>query len=140
MKKQIPMPEDLDSEQRARLWEYRLHLDNNFYNRLNFFLIFESVLIGMVGVLYSRPSPSMIVVRLVILLGFSLTVIWGYVQARQMYILYSIHELVQEIAPEYKLAFVRRDRRKWPIPSMWLLAYAVPCLVALVWLLLLFLL
>src|SRR5437762_3382494 len=105
------MFENLDNEQISRLLEYRLDLENNFNNRLNFFLVFESVLIGMVGVLYSRPSPSMLVVRLVIILGFSLTVIWGYVQARQTYIVYSIHELMQEVAPEYKLALERRKRR-----------------------------
>ena len=43
------MFEELEDKQVDRLWEHRLHLDSNFYNRLNFFLVFESVLIGIVG-------------------------------------------------------------------------------------------
>jgi hypothetical protein len=134
------MIENLDNEQINRLLEYRLHLENNFNNRLNFFLVFESVLIAMVGVLYSRPSTSILVARLVIILGFSLTLIWGYVQARQKYVVYSINELMEEIAPEYKLASERRKRRKWPISSIWLLTYLVPGFIALTWVVLLFLL
>ena len=41
------MPENLDGEQSRRLWEYRLHIENLLYNRLNFFLILESVLLGV---------------------------------------------------------------------------------------------
>ena len=40
------MHENLDNEELRRLWEHRLHVDNECYSRLNFFLIFESVLIG----------------------------------------------------------------------------------------------
>jgi hypothetical protein len=47
------MAEDLDNEQKARLWKHKLHLDTTFYIRLNFFLVFESILLGFVGVLYT---------------------------------------------------------------------------------------
>jgi hypothetical protein len=51
----------LDSEQRRRLWEYRLHVETQLYNRLTFFLIFESVLLGVVGALYSKTGQSILV-------------------------------------------------------------------------------
>jgi hypothetical protein len=51
------MLENLEKDQIDPLWEYRTHMNNVFYNRLNFFLIFESVLLGVVGVLYNT-SPG----------------------------------------------------------------------------------
>jgi hypothetical protein len=59
------MSEHLETEQISRLWEHFWHLDNNFYNRLNFFLVFESVLLGVVGLLYSRPNGSIFVLKLI---------------------------------------------------------------------------
>ncbi len=45
------MAENLENDQLNRLWGYRLHLESLYYNRLNFFLVFESVLLGVVGAL-----------------------------------------------------------------------------------------
>lgn len=128
------MSEHLGTEQIRRLWEHHLHLDNNFYNRLNFFLVFESVLLGVVGLLYSRPNSSVLVLKLIVLLGFSLTAIWGYVQARQKYLLDDLKEQVKAVVPEYRMTLERRKLSRWPVSSMWLLTYTVPTLVALVWL------
>ena len=74
------------------------HLDND-YNRLNFFLVFESVLLGVVGLLYSRPNSSVLVLKLIVLLGLSLTAIWAYIQARQNYLLYDLQEQLIALSP-----------------------------------------
>jgi hypothetical protein len=37
------MHENLDNEELRRMWEHRLHVDNEFYSRLNFFLIFPKI-------------------------------------------------------------------------------------------------
>ncbi len=74
------MTEKLDSEQSRRLWEFRLHLETQLYNRLTFFLIFESVLLGVVGALYSKTSQSILVLRAIVFLGFCITVVWLYIQ------------------------------------------------------------
>lgn len=132
------MVEHVDSEQTRRLWEFRLHLNGNFYNRLNFFLVFESVLLGVVGLLYSKPQPPVLVVKMMILLGLSLTVIWGYIQARQKYLLDDLDAHVKAVAPEYEAFLERRKRSRWPVSSKWLLTYVVPALIAFVWLVLLF--
>lgn len=34
------MSENLDSEQRARLWEYRLHIEDQVYSRMTVFLTY----------------------------------------------------------------------------------------------------
>jgi hypothetical protein len=50
-----------------KLMRYSRHSQNRFNNRLNFFLVFESVLLGVVGVLYSRPSPAKVLLIVLIL-------------------------------------------------------------------------
>lgn len=133
------MLEQLDKEQINRIWEHRQHVDNLFHNRLNFFLVFEGVLLGVIGVLYSRPSPEILVLRVIVVLGLSITLIWGYVQARQKYILDALREELKEVAPEYKATLEKRKKVKWPASSTWLLTYVIPTLVALIWIALLFL-
>jgi hypothetical protein len=42
---------------------------------------------GIIGVLYQKSTPAMPVIRTLIALAIVLTGIWGYVQARQKYII-----------------------------------------------------
>jgi len=99
-------------------------------------LVFESVLLGVVGVLYSKTSSAKMIVIALICLGFVLTAFWGYVQARERYLLNDLEAQLQEVAPEYRETMMRRERVKWPISSTSLLAYGVPSLVALIWIVL----
>ena len=92
------MSQHLDSDQINRLWQHAAHSQNRFDNRLNFFLVFESVLLGVVGVLYSRPSPAKIMLIALICLGFVLTVFWGYIQARERYLLNDLEAQLKEVA------------------------------------------
>ena len=130
------MSQHLDSDQINRLWQHAAHSQNRFDNRLNFFLVFESVLLGVVGVLYSKTSSAKMIVIALICLGFVLTAFWGYVQARERYLLNDLEAQLQEVAPEYRETMMRRERVKWPISSTSLLAYGVPSLVALIWIVL----
>jgi hypothetical protein len=131
------MLDKLDNDQKNRLWAHKIHVNESFYDRLNFFLVFESVLLGVVGILYSRSHPEMFVIRVITILGLSLTIVWGYIQARHKYILNELNALSKEVLVEYRITLERRARVKWPFSSMWLLAYAVPTLVAFVWVILL---
>lgn len=130
------MSQHLDSDQINRLWQHASHSQNRFDNRLNFFLVFESFLLGVVGVLYSRPSPAKVVLIALICLGFVLTIFWEYIQARERYLLDDLETQLKEVAPEYRETVMRREQVKWPIPSTALLAYGVPALVALIWIVL----
>jgi hypothetical protein len=130
------MSQHLDSDQINRLWQHAAHSQNRFDNRLNFFLVFESVFLGVVGVLYSRPSSAKIILIALICLGFVLTAFWGYIQARERYLLNDLETQLKEVAPEYRETMMRRERAKWPISSTSLLAYGVPALVALMWIVL----
>jgi hypothetical protein len=135
------MSEELNEEQRARLWEHRLHMDSAFYNRLNFFLVSESVLLGVVGVLYSKSNPPILVAKATVLLGLSLTVIWAYIQVRHKQMLDDLNARSREIFPEYRATMEQRAKNvntKLPFHSTWLLAYVVPFLILVVWIFLLF--
>src|SRR2546429_9337642 len=98
------MPQQLDNDQMKRLFEHRMHEDTMFNNRLSFFLVFESVLLGVVGVLSSRPSPVKLLLISIVCLGLLLTILWGYIQARQKYILDSLNALSREMILEYQMA------------------------------------
>src|SRR5690349_9326324 len=96
------MPENLENDQLNRLWSHKQHVDNLFYERLNYFLIFESILLGIVGVLYSRPGSVVIMLKMITLLGLLITIIWLYIQARNKYIRDVVGRRARELIPEYK--------------------------------------
>jgi hypothetical protein len=131
------MSEKLDPDQINRLFEHSLHVDTMLHNRMNFFLVFESVLLSVVSVLYSRPSSPKAVLFTIICLGFVLTLLWGYIQARQKWVRDSLKAFRREVMPEYEMTMKRREQVKWPIDSTTLTTYGVPPLVGLVWIVLL---
>jgi hypothetical protein len=133
----ITMRERSDSvDQINRVWEHKLHVEDNFYNRLNFFLVFESILLSsVVSVVFSKPSSGKIVLIIAILLGLTITSLWGYVQARQKHILENLRIRLKNMAPEYKETV--ESREKWPVSSMGLLTYVVPSIIGLLWMTLL---
>ena len=139
------MTEKLDSEQSRRLWEYRLHVETQLYSRLTFFLIFESVLLGVVGALYSKTHQSILVLRAIVFLGFCITVVWLYIQHNSKQSFVVIENRAKDNFPEHnesinEILNVRKVEKRLGIkwPALILLTYVVPSLVTLVWIFLLF--
>ena len=132
----IAIRDNLTSEQKNRLWEQHLRTDEVFYDRLNFFLVFESILLGVVVTLFSKSSPEKLVLVTIICLGLVITILWAYTQARQKYIRDRQQARTQEVLPEYQAIVEDRERGKWPFSSVKLLTYGVPVLIALVWIVL----
>ena len=139
------MTEKLDSEQSRRLWEYRLHVETQLYSRLTFFLIFESVLLGVVGALYSKTHQSILVLRAIVFLGFCITVVWFYLQHNSKQSFVVIENRTCNNFPEHQESIdeIRKVRKvegklriRWP--ALILLTYVVPSLVTVVWIFLLF--
>ncbi len=139
------MTEKLDSEQSRRLWEYRLHVETQLYSRLTFFLIFESVLLGVVGALYSKTDQSILVLRAIVFLGFCITVVWLYIQHNSKQSFVVIENRAKDNFPEHNESIneIRKVRKveerlgiRWP--ALILLTYVVPSLVTVVWIFLLF--
>ena len=126
----------LDNDQKNRLWQHKMHEETTFNSRLNFFLVFESVLLSVVGLLSSKAaSPNKVVLISIISLGFILTILWGYIQAKNKSNTEIIRALVVKALPEYRI--VSTQLAKWPIPTMPLLTYGIPILVGLIWIALL---
>jgi hypothetical protein len=131
------MQERLENDQIDRIFEYRAQCVNTFYNRLNFFLIFESVLLGAISLLYSRPIPSLFIVKAIAVFGLILTLIWWYTQARQKHMLYIATTYAQEVIPEYRELQARMKKEALPYLTWNLITHAVPALTLLLWTILL---
>ena len=115
-----------------RLCERGTHSDNLVHKRLNFFLMFESVLLVALGVLLSRPTTSKMVLLTLSGLGLVLTIVWGYAQAR--------HKSVsrrREGAPDEHVTLLKPEQVKWPVSSPAVFTYGLPLFVAVVWIVLL---
>lgn len=127
------MRNNLDNEQLNRLMQHAMHAQNRFDNRLNFFLIFESVLLGVVTAIYSKTASVNPILITIICLGFFLTVLWGYTQIREKFLFEVVEKRLSEELPEYQETFRRQELGRWPLPSTFVLTYGVPGLIAGVW-------
>jgi hypothetical protein len=87
--------------------------------------------------LYSRPEPMKVVLICIVSFGLLLTILWGYVQAEQLYIYEEVLAITKDTLPEYRFARLRIERVKWPISPMKLLTYGVPIIVGCIWMILL---
>jgi len=128
------MSEPSKPDQIDRLWDYRLHQENIYFNLLNFFLVFESILLAAVGILYSRTNSTSLGLRAIALLGFCLTITWAYTQYWQAHTIARLKTYLRETVPEYKLIQDLRSKRVHPVRTLHLLTYLIPILVALIWL------
>ncbi|PWH12404.1 MAG: hypothetical protein DDG60_13365 [Anaerolineae bacterium] len=136
--------EKLSNEAINRLWQHGIHEDEIFNNRLNFFLVLESVLFAVVAMLLSAsaggntPQKQIIILRLIAILGLALTVVWTYVQARQKYVLDRLQTRMKKYIPEYAETFQEREKMRWPFSNRTLLTYVIPSLFIIIWIVLQF--
>ena len=134
----LQQPEQLDSEQRDRLWEHGLHAENNFFNQMNIFLVFESLLLIIVGILYNNRLSEKFILIIAIIFGFLLSLLWLYVQTNRAYTFYIIRERIIVALPEYRETRrqLKNSLPKWRTPNLKLLvllAYAITSLIAAMW-------
>jgi hypothetical protein len=114
------------------LWQYRLHEDTIFYQRLNFFLVAESMLLVAFATFVSGPENSWVVRLIITALGLCVTFAWLYVSHRQMIVIRQIQQVAENHVPTYKYIRVNRPKT-WP-GSFRMLAYMVPLIVIVAWL------
>ncbi len=140
------MSENLESEQRARLWEYRLHVENQLYIRLTVFLTYETILLAVVGTLYNNPHPARNVLLVLVVLGMLITLSWLYIQHNVKQIFIILDRRTYDNLPEHKetidsIMKARRIERRLGIrtrtPALLLLTYVLPILILLIWIFLL---
>ena len=125
----------LDRNEQDRLFSHGLHEDTIFNDRLNFFLVFESVLFATFATVYAseRTVPDA-ALPILAAIGFAMTVMWVYVQRHQHIMLdvlvYRAEQHVLEYAETRALV---KSRRRWNLSAGALLTYAIPATVLLVW-------
>lgn len=116
-------------DQIERLWQYRNSVITVFNNFVNAFVVAESVLLAVVGMLASSTTHMTKIKFPIILLGFILTLLWMYVQAKQRFILQNLKSVCKDHIPEYRAQLELRENSVWIISTTWLL----PLLFAAIW-------
>jgi hypothetical protein len=128
-------------DQLARLWEHALLQDELFVQRSNFFLVAESLLVvaytGILGLslgTHGQPLRLRVAALVLAIFGFLLTTIWALVNARQRQVLLDLHKRAREAFPEYRRTIEERKLPGGRISGTMLIAYWVPVLAAIMWL------
>jgi len=132
------MEPDYTPDQIERLWQYRNSVITIFNNFVNSFVVTESVLLAVVGMLSSSTSSMSEIKIPVILLGFFLTLLWMYVQAKQRFILQSLKDVCAKHLPEYRKQLELRQNSDWKLSTTLLLAFLLPLLFATIWIFVLY--
>jgi len=100
----------IGEDSRNRLWDHLTHAESVFLNQLNFFLIFESLLLGGVinGILTNQHLSAKPVLVIIIILGGFVTFFWLCIQYCQGYLFEKLKMRVEEQLPEYKETLKQR--------------------------------
>ncbi|MFE6336832.1 hypothetical protein ACFVP3_30255 [Streptomyces sp. NPDC057806] len=118
----------------ARLWEHHLHTDTMLFQRGNLFLVAQSLL----AVAYSSTATSgttHAAARVLAGFGLALTVVWAYVGHRYHCYNRAIQRRTAERLTDYAETYAA-SRISGP-SAMPLIAYALPFLAAVMWIVLL---
>ncbi|WP_028707692.1 hypothetical protein [Propionicicella superfundia] len=121
----------MDDAARQRLWEHRQTTNEDFNSISNYFLLAQSFL--LLAAVDGMGTPD--VARLAVsILGLLLTVLWCYVQAKQRYLLNQLKAECAEEFPEYNSTRASRTHRIWRFSNTAVMAYVIPGLFAVTWL------
>ena len=114
-----------------RPWQYKLHEESIFYQRLNFFLVAESMLFVAFTTVWNTTVHRKAMLLSLGILGLLLTGIWAYVGARQMYVIKHVSLVCLGLFEDY--AGIHQSRGEAKISSTKILAYGVPLFTAVTW-------
>lgn len=124
----------IDNQEIERLWQYRTQAENVFYQRINFFLVAESMLLVAYATVLSKENFLFTAIT-IITIGILLTVIWLIVNHRQKITVDHVRNYIIDKLPEYRS--LRQNRPKSFISSWILMTYLVPLLLIFSWITLL---
>ena len=125
-------------DQVERLWQYRNSVITYFNSFVSSFLIAESVLLAVVGMIASSNSSMTKIKFPIIILGFILTLLWMYVQAKQRFIIRNLKTICIEYLVEYREQQELRQNSVWKMSTTWLLTFLLPLLFAIIWIFVLY--
>lgn len=125
-----------------RLWEHGMHAESVFLNQLNFFLIFESLLLGGVinGILTNPHGSGKPVLISITIFGCFITIFWLCIQYSQGYLFEKLKTRLEEQLPEYQETLKQRrgggekfSKLIESVNNLTFQAISIPGLVVLAW-------
>lgn len=122
-------------EQIDRLWQFRETLLTSFLHFVNYLLVSESILMAMVGLLASSEREMLGIQISVAILGISITILWAYIQGKQKFLLDNVRKKCEKHMVEYSLLMDTKRNSIWKISNTWLLAYLLPFIFLITWIL-----
>lgn len=134
----------MESAAKERLWQHAMHEDAMFGERLNSFLIIESVLLALVALLKQGEAQgagpgSASVLPWFAVLGAGLTVALWFVQAKHRAMVKLVAGRAREHFPELKeTEEILKTRWWWRGSGSFVLAHVVPAVLLSIWIALIF--
>jgi hypothetical protein len=127
---------DLTEVERERLFRHGLHEEGVFYNRLNFFLVFESLLFAAVIAHVTRNDAQPLeVTTLVCVVGIIGSVVWWYAQANKLVLLKTLDDRIEEGCDEFRETLMLANKKR--IFKIWsanaVLAHTFPLGFGIAW-------
>lgn len=126
----------LAADDRERIFTHGLHEEGIFYNRLNFFLVFESLLFaGIISGYSGKDAPPAAIATPICILGMLVSVLWWYAQVNKLILLRTLEKRAEELFDEFRetvrLANEQRVLRVWSANVV--LAHALPSIFLTAW-------
>jgi hypothetical protein len=126
-------------EEQQRLLTHGLHEENVFYNRLNFFMVCESLLFAAAVTAISGENPqATLIVLPICILGVLVSTLWLYVQLDKLALLRVLEIRAEEAFREFRETLLLAERRRvaglqkkksvsgvlaWTFPLLFVLAW-----------------
>ncbi len=126
----------IDVHEAERLWQWWLLEEGNFNDRLNFFMVVESVLLGGLVLFLGQGNslyPAMITLKVFLVAGFLLTIVWIYIQLRQRYVMDVIRGQLRIYLPDFSRTEKEIEKKHWPFKIRDVFVYIVPGIFMLMW-------
>lgn len=138
---------DHDAAEAERVWSHGLHEDNMFIQRGNFFLVAQSMLVvAYSGILAAGPrlgQYGLAVPRVIAGFGLAMSALWILTSYLHLSYLRHLRDLAVDSIPEFGTFRTswQRGGRPWlrKIDIAVLIAYGVPLLASVLWVILLIL-
>lgn len=123
-----------DSEQQA-LWNFLLHAENVLTSRTNFFLVAESMFIAALSAGISSYRTYYLLSSLITIGGLIISIIW-LLLGLKIYI--RINGIVFEVKKFFPLYGEILTKYNFPVSSTMIIAFAIPTVFIIGWLIILF--
>ena len=116
-----------------RAWQHALHEENVFNDRLNFFLLAEAMLLVFHAEVIGKVGQTGLL--LIGALGVVITILWVVINARQIADLEDAKTKLRGCLADYQSYHEAADRTRGKLrrSAAPILGYAVPLVVALIW-------